>query len=776
MDATELRLRLLANGYSPIANRDKACYLAGWPTIEITEDVLRKWGRSRRFAATGIRVENGLAVIDVDIDDAIVETILRTLDRAFPALAAAPLRHSGGDKFALFIRTDEPFGRLHTRRWVAPGQTAEDGAHVVEVYGGASPRQFGAFGPHTVDPDGTVRKTYDWDGDSLLDVPLAELPLIPKVDLFAICDMVEKVLEEHGFEVMPQTTRGENEAERVYDLDDTMRFKCIDGEERSLEAMRMIAGQHGMRCSAEWQDGYRGNASLTRCLLGQTHNGHMTIWDSATGVTHMEAALAPKDRTSGLKRLKGALRVEDGMFRTVGKLLESYGLCPDLQPNVVVPFDPAQAPLTMATFRTYLQPYVEVEIGPRGGEKRINPADVWAASPLRTELGGIRLRPEMDRPLFKEHGRTYLNSYEPPEHPPGGTPDMGVELIAHLTPNSFERRWFTQWLAFKYRNPHIPGPAVIMVAREFGTGRGTLGEIAGALFGERYVLSVPFDTFAGRTYQSQYTDWAADTLLAVVNESSTSDHGSTYRAKHDTYEHLKETIEVRPTERYYISKKGPSFRGPSHTSYLIATNNADALPIPAGDRRFAVLTNGGRGTAEFWEAVNAWREKPENIGALARWLEAVDLSGYSPFAAPIETTAKAAMTELSRSDIDRAFEIVMDSLPGKLMVQDQVVAGMRQIERTHADINYPPGDWVPAVSRMVRTTLCRVGDMRPSIGDKKHLIYARTQQAAAHWEKQGVEDIRREVLKNGSPSASGLPGNVINIMQERTKQHGNTNE
>lgn len=762
---TKLRLALLANGYTPLANRDKACYLEGWPKIEVTETVLRKWDRSRRFAATGIRIENGLAVIDMDIDHKIAEDVLARLEANFPALASAPLRHSGGDKFALFVRTSEPFGRLHSRRWIAPGENADEhGAHAMEIFGGTSPRQFGAFGPHTVLPNGEVTKEYAWDGDDLTDVSLAKLPEFTKSELATMVDKTEELLEQAGFEVMLNSKKGENDATRVYDLTSDMDFNCVDEVSRTLSEMRDLAGTQGMRCSAEWLDGYRGNASKTRCILGQSHSGHMTLWDSATGDTHMEASLKPKDRTKGVQRLLGSLSTTDSMLTTVSKLIGAYGLCTELQPNVVVPFDPASSPMSFASFRLMLQRFCEVEIGPRGGEKRINPADIWAAAGGLVLLGGRRMRPDMERPLYVEHGVSYINTYEPVQHATGGDAALGVELLTHLLPDARERAWFTQWLAYKWTHPWVPGPAVVMVAREQGTGRGTMGELLKLLFGPRYVQQIQFDIFAGRSYQSQYNDWGATSLMVLVNESSTADNGgSIYRAKHDTYEHLKELIDPRPMDRFFVCKGEPNFTGPSHTSYFIATNNPDALPIPAGDRRFAVLSNGDIGTPGFWDHLNEWMEHPGNIGAFAQWLESVSLAGYQPFVAPPATVAKQTMAEMAKSDLDVGFAMVLKELPGKLIVLDQIFAAMRQVERNYGDINYPDGHWENSVARMVRKELYRVGDddWRLHADGKKHVVYARSVIAAGFWSKAPLPDRKREVLMNGSPAASRLPGNML---------------
>jgi hypothetical protein len=67
-ERTKLRLKLLANGYVPLLNHGKVTRLDGWPDLEVTEELIRSWDRSRH-ASTGIRIEGGLGVVDVDVED-----------------------------------------------------------------------------------------------------------------------------------------------------------------------------------------------------------------------------------------------------------------------------------------------------------------------------------------------------------------------------------------------------------------------------------------------------------------------------------------------------------------------------------------------------------------------------------------------------------------------------------------------------------------------------------------------------------------------------------
>lgn len=781
-----LRLQLLANGYTPIRNRDKRTFMKNWPNEEITPDVIRSWTRrNSRDTATGLRVERGLAVIDLDINDgpAMAEIANAILD-ALPTLddINTPLlvRRGKGAKEAWFVRSTELFSRLHSRSWVKRGESVDAGTHRVEIFGGGSPRQFGAFGPHTVDDDVVVQTVYGWADRSPADTLQSELPLLTKAQLHAVVDVVETTLARLGWEPVARSSAGESEAVRVYDLDDTMRFALNTGGLVTLDELRGYLKDDpdaGLRCTASFLEG-REAVNPTRCLVSLSRGGHVMIWDSATAVTHSEASAAPSDYTAIVDRLGEHLRAletvernkvnpSDGAALAAAKLIETYAYCKHQQANAVPIWATSlEDGVLLTSLRLQMLPNCDEEIGPRGGVKKINPVDLWMSSEKRVSVRGLRMRPDKPRPLYEENGERWVNIYAPPVlASAGGTAAPGVAFLDYLLPDEYERRWFTQWLAHKVRYPHIPGPAVVMVARQQGTGRGTLGEIVSKLLGQAYVRSLPFHIFAGKSYQSQYDDWGASALLVLVSESSERNGGSQFANKQDTYEHLKEKVEPKPVDRLYVSKGTKSFTARHFTSYLIATNNLDALPIPAEDRRFAVLSNGEACKDErFWVDLNTWLDRDENIGAFAEWLGAIDLSDYSPYTAPRMTETKSAMVEMGGSDVDRGVALALESMPGDCFTIAQIVERMR-IAASEYDLSYPM-HWQDIVKRIVLKSTYRVGvrngmNWHPRIEDKRPAVYAKTAAAARKWSTSEV--LREEVLRNKTNGAASLSAAIISF-------------
>lgn len=768
MDIETLRLTLLQNGYAPIRNRDKRTFMKNWPSVEIDEAEIRSWTRQTRDRATGLRVERGLAVIDIDVDDAdAAAAIADAVMNAVPALGDAsrplPTRFGKGDKEAWFVRTSEPFSRIFTRGWVKPGETADDGVHRVEIFGGASPRQFGAFGPHTVAENGEVEVEYEWmEGVSPANVPLADLIELSKAEFFAIADAAEGALQALGWSPVLMSTAGENEPARVYDLVEGMSFDVDDGRTLSLAELRVAARGNDMRCSASWIE--QGAVNRTRCLVSLTGGGYVSIWESASGVTHVEAAGKPTDyqidvdrfaekmrQLRDMRRLK--IKPGEGALPTAAKLLELYAFCPSANPPVLPVFGDALAGgMTVTNFRLSMAPNVDEDVGPRGGRVVINPVDLWMGDARRITVAGRAMRPDREYPVYEERGEKWLNTYNAPLHnAEGGTVDAGVELLEQIAPDEGERKYLTQWLAHKWRYPHIPGPALVMVAHNtFGTGRGTFAELLGRVFGQEYVTQLSFEHVAGKTSQAQYTDWQANTLIAFVSEAMDTGAGA-WHAKHDAYERLKELVETSPVTKTLIAKGKPAYAAKIFCSYIIATNHADALVVPESDRRFFVMSNGKPRLPAFWDRVREWMSVPANIAAFAQWLGEVDLAGFSAHAAPPSTGAKETMVQLGRSDLDQAFDEVRRSLVAEVFTVEQIIAMLRQTLNT-TDYQFP-ANWQEIARKMVHRTCSRVGvrdstNWQIKVGGRKYGVYAADSEAAAHWRTRA--GLLETVMQNGS--------------------------
>jgi hypothetical protein len=796
-DTKALRLRLLSNGYTPIPNVGKTTYLKGWPTVDVTADVVDSWSRKHsRWQDTGIRVQDGLAVIDFDIDHReMMDEIARHVEEAKPALSRALIRYGKGFKEAWFVRTGETFGRIHTRRWLAPGADLDkDGTHVVEIFGGASPRQFGAFGAHTREPDGSVKIAYEWatapwlmdDGGasykatSPLDVPLDRLPEFTKQDFFDIVDIAERLLEAAGWTYVVKTQKGETTALKVWDLTEDMVFETNQGEVDVAFAdlrARAVAGEEDLRVSASFIEPGRGH-SLTRCIVRRTRTGDIAIWDSATDVSHRAADKKPEDtvrpaelaelgrklmeklaetQTSENKAKRmSTLREGDDANTAANKLLASYGFCP-YQPNQVVPLyaESLNDGMTLANFRNLVAPWSEPIIGARGGvlQKRLSPADIWVNNKeRRVTLGGLQMRPDRGRPTFEEAGKTWVNVYKQPVY--GAAPEgmeVFLDFMEHLVPDPEERAYTLDALAHKLRYPAVPGPGLLMVSPRQGAGRGTLFSMLRQLYGPKYARRVDPVTLTGEGGQAQYNTWMASATVVLIDELFNAGDGAVYWRRKKAYDRIKALIDPASREVEIIQKTLNNVTAQTYTSFIMATNNPNALPLDEDDRRVCVLMNGGKldENPDLKARLMAYRiggDFSEGfIAGVATVLAARSLEGFDAFAPPPMFAGKISMIHRNTTDAAEAADAALEEIPGDFITRNAFIERVKlKLSENGIDAMTTKHLVEEARERIDRSGWFFMGRVKVNERQNKADVWARSEAHARHW--SGVSWSEREAL------------------------------
>ena len=374
--------------------------------------------------------------------------------------------------------------------------------------------------------------------------------------------------------------------------------------------------------------------------------------------------------------------------------------------------------MRVVAFQRLFRAWYEEEEGPKGGLTRNYATSIWDLHRTRINVRGVRMRPDRSFPVYSELGAIFKNTYVRPTHTGAGDIAPWLAFMEHLLPDPAERDWFCNWLAHKHRFPGVPGVAVIMVAVNaagpvYGAGRGILRDIVARLLGPRYVKPIDFDVFSGASAQGAYTDWAAYAVLVTVNEAKDTAGSGRWAERRAVYERLKELVDPRAIERTFTRKGAPAFTAQAFASYLIFSNNRDALQIPVDDRRAAALANGARMTPQMAAELSAWMDAPGNITELAHWLEHRDLSKFDVYA-PLHTRTKATMQDLARSEIDEALDVVRKTIgPRGLftgpMLRDALLNELS--DRSELTIR--------GVKRTIRNVACRIAietRMPPSAG------------------------------------------------------------
>jgi hypothetical protein len=392
---------------------------------------------------------------------------------------------------------------------------------------------------------------------------------------------------------------------------------------------------------------------------------------------------------------------------------------------------------TIASLRSLMQPYTILEEGPRGGPKKTPVVDVWMMHPQRAQVDKIQTCSDRPRPTFVEDGLNVYNRYWPPAHPAECGDIAPFEtFFARLVPDDAERTWFWNYLVHKARRPWVPMVAVIMVAEEFGSGRGTLFDILELLFGEAYVIPCSFGELTGTAAGARFNARMADALFAVVNEAVAED-GEQQAQRRLNYEALKNSIDPSPTARRRFEAKGQhACAQRSAMSVIIATQHRDVVKLPWSDRRFSVITCGKRMTQEETAKIRTWMAVPENIGALYRALlntAAVPKTEFDPFDEPPPFAGRREMIGMGKSRLEDSYEAAIDALNGFplfTMAQAQRLIGYFGDFRT--------GDWSDRARHTVAKNAYRLRERnepnnRIEYRKRKEIIYARTKADQQLW-------------------------------------------
>jgi P4 family phage/plasmid primase-like protien len=338
------RLRTFDNGFVPIRAHHKQPMVKGWNTEEVSPREIESWHNRRatrtRFPTTNLRVEKGLATIDLDIHEQdLVDAMIDCIGQIAPQLDAALARgrDDGSPKLMLFCRrAGEPFS-MRTRKWIDP----QGRKHQIEIFAseysktGHVIRQVGAMGAHTVDEKGNVVVAYAWEDDKTPEnTKLADLPTLNEDEGLAV--MVEFDRLMYGANFAPAPGRSSKMLPRkVYDLKPEMWFVGEDfaGNLAELSERYWIDQAVGddTRICASFVDGID-HQNMTRCWVGWSGSraeGCVCITDFGTEATHF-----PKDREprpvdvsgdfSEILRLYDRQPSDDDLFRE--KLNSAIGI------------------------------------------------------------------------------------------------------------------------------------------------------------------------------------------------------------------------------------------------------------------------------------------------------------------------------------------------------------------------------------------------------------------------------------------------------------------
>lgn len=592
---------------------------------------------------------------------------------------------------------------------------------------------------HSNDGSIAVLYRWAEDVGDLTDTGPDDLPEVTRAEVETVLDTASSVMLESGWEYEVKTASGVVDDRPVFDISDHMQFVTAYHGAMGLEDLETLCESspyEGVRLSASWLEGPSAQ-NTGRCIARlNPADGRLQIWESAAGLLHrpVEADLHGKaerlgqilnrvaaparhrdsdtesvtDETglSRLERLLAGTDPEKRLFRDtpedeggggtneedveayrealVRDLLDRYAYWSDGRGYVVDVFGNIENAMTLGSFHVKMAPLSWTVKPKKGPEKEVNPADVWKKHPERAEVAGFRFLPDCRDRVAVRGGKVFINTWERPEWWDEGVPGNADAAAAfqvfleHLIPDPSERDWFIMWLAAKVQKPWLPNCGVIMVAERQGTGRGTLFDMLQGVFGARHVNNVAAVQLIGGGSQAQYTDWMENALIVTCDEVLAGDDagGAMAWKRREVYERLKALIDPRPRPMNIVRKGLPNNKTEVYASFLLATNNVNALPLSADDRRIAVVTNTAVPMAEAGDVmavIEPWRH--ETLGfteafseGVYAWLAGLDVSWSDVREAPKWMRGREEMLAANESDLDEVLENVLRRIEGDFVL------------------------------------------------------------------------------------------------------------
>jgi hypothetical protein len=195
-DVTSLRLRLRANGFSPLPLMGKAPAMEKWTEkLHCTDAEIQLWPKLWHFAHnTGVLAKFAPG-IDIDLMDEAAAKAVEDLAREFlEELGDVHVRFGQPPRRLIPLRTDEPFTKL-SRRFKPRGNDEDPKLEIL-----ADGQQYVVHGIHP-----NTRLPYRWFGGDIETIRRETLPYVRREDMVRFLDAVTRLLtEEFGYELITE--------------------------------------------------------------------------------------------------------------------------------------------------------------------------------------------------------------------------------------------------------------------------------------------------------------------------------------------------------------------------------------------------------------------------------------------------------------------------------------------------------------------------------------------------------------------------------------------
>jgi Family of unknown function (DUF5906)/Primase C terminal 2 (PriCT-2) len=657
----DLRLRLLTNGYTPLPADAKGVYLDGWSNvvdgkqcgISPTADDIAAWSKKYpQWQSTSVRCGD-VAGIDVDVPDKAAADQIQ-LEALWHFPMAMPTRVGNPPKFLMMARTQQPFPKLWTDKYLLP----DGGSARVEVLGLG--QQFIAFGIHP-----KTGEPYKWFGGDPTTVPVAELPEVSREEVVDFLRAAEAILAAQGWKVDPKAARA-NYVERAGDEQQRRDYAGAPTDWDKLEA-----ALDKLTDIVDRETRYRILAALKHYTDDPKHAlalafrwaSHSLNFDPAK-IQRTWNSFGPREGSVGLGTIYHLAReAEREATGAAGFEAQDTG-AEGVSLTDFIAFLPDHSYVFLPTGEAWAATSVNARIPPVpvDGTDKPTPAAKWLdqhrAVEQKTWAPGepvlIRDRLISDGGWMDRVGVTTFNLYRPPiviAQP--GDVDLWLDHARRLYGDDAEH--IIRWFAHRVQRPQEKLNHALILGGAQGIGKDTLIEPV-----KRGVGPWNFQEVGPKHLLGRFNSFAKAVILRV-NEARNLGELDRYAF----YEHMKNYTAAPPDVLRIDEKFICEYTVMNVVGVIITTNHkTDGIYLPADDRRHFVgwsdLVKEQFGD-EYWPRMWDWFNKG-GAAQVVDYLQKLDLSDFNPKAPPPKTRAFWDIVNASRPPENAELADALDAL------------------------------------------------------------------------------------------------------------------
>lgn len=606
--------QLVSAGYRvvPIRPGAKAPAISDWQNANADAAQIDQWLAKHPEAGVGVITE-ATPAIDIDcLDKDISYKLIKWVENN---IGKAPVRIGRKPKALMVFRTDEPFGKIRSNEYV----DFLGNRNAVEVL--AKGQQFVAYAIH---PD--TGQPYKWNRRELVDVPVADLPLLTREQAQEFVAYFESIVPD-DWEL---SRKGVSVTHSDEDDLLTLRPKLgagIDAMAKWLESMDPDCGH---------DDWVKAGMALHHETDGSPEG--LRLWDewSSRGGKYVHGECAKRWRSFGRNASAQPVTAQylEGKAKKVEREERKKGLVDQLVQDLVlvqvsgsarvIREDAMQDGIDLYGVpdleKEYANQTIPIEVEKKNGDivvEKVNPIKLWLTNPERRTARGLVFLPEGQKVGYYNLWRGW--SCEPEEGDITPFTDWAFDIIADGDEANFN--WIMGWCAQIVQQP-MTKIGVAMVLRGLkGTGKTKLGELLGGLFPKHHKIISRQEQLVG-----QFNRHLEDCLLLQAEEAFWAGSKSAEGA-------LKDLV---TNPRIMIERKGvDSYMTPNFTRLLFTSNEEWVVPATADERRWAVFDISARRKQDY--EFYAWLDNWYTRGGkkhLLHYLKTFDLSKVNIRLAP----------------------------------------------------------------------------------------------------------------------------------------------